>query len=1028
MKSVLYLLLLFLFPCVCFAQTLEEALGYGLPVIVVNTENGEEPTAERVVAPEGCLGKSIINATKVPGRLKIYYPGNTETPVFDSGEYEKDKSGMTIKLHGNTSALRTKNPFKIKLQKKADLLMRGNTTCSDRDWVLLRPTGGIQQSCPIVSMVGYKVTEILHVAEWVPACMNVNLIVNGDYRGFYQLTETVKRNEKCRINVDESKGYISEIDPYWWNEEVSVGSSILNKNNFYRFTFKYPDSDDITDEELETFRDYLDKLDASLIKGTYPLYIDVESCSRWLLAHQLLGTEDAAGSNIFIIRRDNQSKLQMGTLWDFDSSFRIQGRFTSVLSSHYFKNMLYDSPNKMLAREMIRIWTSERERILSEIEAFYESLAGSEQAQTIDKSTESDFERWHKNALDDMETTIQKLRSWFPAKAEDLDSLMQTLYTTDGDIQWQDVPEGTFALNGAEQPRAGSSLTVSSSMGDLSSLTFKWTRGDAFGVYEDSDILSTSSSYTITESDYERWLRVEACDNAGRTAFSKCVWISKLPVLYIDTEDGNSITSKENYVVANLRIQGNAEYEQQFMGLAEVRGRGATSWAKYPQKPYKLKLGKKTKLFGFPKSKHWALISNFNDKSCLRNYTASRLAKQLGVLGMEMTWVDVVLNGEVQGCYMLSQHVRVDKTCVDVFDWEEEAEDIADALFDIIKDADVLAETDRELLEETMKQNLSWITDGIVVFNGKTYNLSDYGLKKEYDVTEGFLFEGTDKTNGTWFATPKTVQFKVCRPEYLSTNSEMLSYVKQLWTDFETEYCQVAPAEGKDFAKYADMESMVGLWLANEIMGQDDQHNSRFSYIPGDKKIHFGPVWDFDHGGGSWSVTTYTDVFYTLYRNKRYAYYRQWFPDPFLCQMAYDAYWNVGRPYILDYISEGGEMDAKYALFAEAGRTNDMLWGDKPNAMNPSAAPRTTAEDVEILRTFLRNHIKWLDRQFASIRTLVEAMNKVCAYPCDPDIIIDSLQELNSEKHSGAHKLIRTGHLYIIKDGKTYSPDGKRVR
>jgi len=57
-------------------------------------------------------------------------------------------------------------------------------------------------------------------------------------------------------------------------------------------------------------------------------------------------------------------------------------------------------------------------------------------------------------------------------------------------------------------------------------------------------------------------------------------------------------------------------------------------------------------------------------------------------------------------------------------------------------------------------------------------------------------------------------------------------------------------------------------------MGQDDGHNSRYSYIPSDKKIHFGPVWDFDHGGGSWSVTTFTDIFYTLYRNKRYAYYR----------------------------------------------------------------------------------------------------------------------------------------------------------
>ena len=436
MKKTLCLLFSFLFPFVCLAQSLKEALSYGLPVVVVNTVNGEEPTAERVVAPEGCLGKSIINATKVPGRLRIYYPGDTETPVFDTGEYTEGESGMTIKLRGNTSAMRAKNPFKVKLQKKADLMMRGDNNYNDKDWALIKPTGGTKYPCPIVAILGNKVTETLHVTDWIPACMNVNLIVNGNYRGFYQLTETVKRNEKCRINVDKETGYISEIDPYWWNEEVSVGSPLLNQSNHYRLTFKYPDSDNITDEQLEDFRVYLEKFDSSLMRGTYPLYIDVGSCARWLLAHQLLGTEDSAGSNVFIIRRDDQSMFEMGTLWDYDSLFRIQGRFTSVMSSHYFRYMLYVSPNKMLAREMVRIWTFEKGRILSEIETFYESLAASELAQAIDESTKADFNRWHQNSFDDMDTTIEKFRSWFPKKSEELDSLMITLNTIDGNITY----------------------------------------------------------------------------------------------------------------------------------------------------------------------------------------------------------------------------------------------------------------------------------------------------------------------------------------------------------------------------------------------------------------------------------------------------------------------------------------------------------------------------------------------------------------------------------------------------------------
>lgn len=589
-----------------------------------------------------------------------------------------------------------------------------------------------------------------------------------------------------------------------------------------------------------------------------------------------------------------------------------------------------------------------------------------------------------------------------------------------------------FALSGDERPVIGDSLSVFAE-GDLSQLSFKWTKGDALGTFDDTTVIFSTKDYVITESDYEQWLRVTVSDNAGNTLFTKDTWISKLPVLYIDTEDSIPITSKTDYVTAKLRIQGNAEYEQQYMGETEIRGRGNSSWAGYPQKPYKLKLDKKTGLFGFGKSKHWVLISNFNDESCLRNYIASRLAKQLDIIGMDMTWVDVVLNSEVKGCYMLSQHVRVDKNSVDIFDWEDEAEDIADDLFNLVKDDSALAEEDKKLLEKTMEQNLSWVTDGKVTFKGQTYNLSDYDLKKDYDITKGYLFEASQKTAPSHFLTPQNVNIEVSAPEYLSTNSAMFSYVKTIWSDFEAEYCQTPSMGGKHFAKHADMKSMVGIWLINEIMGQSDLVNSRHSYIADDGKIHFGPAWDFDHSSSSISATTRVDFFYTFadwltsQDLLNLTYYPKWFPDPFLCQMAYDTYWNVARPLILDFISEGGEMDTKYALFAEAAQTNDLLWGDYPQP-NPYALIRTAAEDVEYLRTFFLGHIEWLDLQFASVRTLVEAMNSVCTYPCDPDIIMNGIQELNSEKQLGARKVIHGNHLYILKNGKTYSVEGTRIR
>ena len=119
------------------------------------------------------------------------------------------------------------------------------------------------------------------------------------------------------------------------------------------------------------------------------------------------------------------------------------------------------------------------------------------------------------------------------------------------------VSAETFVLNGSDRPVAGSVLSVSSLDEDLSQFAFKWIKGDEMGVFDNEKVLSETPEYTITDKDYEHWLRVIVGDKTGETLFSQDVWISKLPVLYIDTEDGEPITTKEYYVPANLRIQGN---------------------------------------------------------------------------------------------------------------------------------------------------------------------------------------------------------------------------------------------------------------------------------------------------------------------------------------------------------------------------------------------------------------------------------------------------------------------------------------
>ena len=115
--------------------SLQQVYDINLPVIEIETVDGELPTFDVVFHPDGAMGVSITNATKVPARLRMV---KGKDVLYDSGDYQEKESGITIKVRGNTTARFDKKPYKIKLQKKADLLLRGDEErYADKDWLLI---------------------------------------------------------------------------------------------------------------------------------------------------------------------------------------------------------------------------------------------------------------------------------------------------------------------------------------------------------------------------------------------------------------------------------------------------------------------------------------------------------------------------------------------------------------------------------------------------------------------------------------------------------------------------------------------------------------------------------------------------------------------------------------------------------------------------------------------------------------------------------------------------------------------------
>ncbi len=350
--------------------TMEDLRNESLPLIVINTVGGEEPAFDKAETPEGCWGSGITNVTKVPGRMYIILGADT---LFDSGEYVENKSGMTIKVRGNSSAYSSKKPYKIKLQKKADLLLRGNDDVyKDKEWALIRDERDL-----ISHMTGFRVNRLMDFS-WVPSYQYANVVMNDRYRGILVLVEQLKRNPSCRIDVDEDTGYIFEYDPYWWNEDLYFESSFrLN------YTLKYPDEDDVSREQLDYIQDVAGQMEASLDDGTYSEHIDVATFAAWCLGHDILGTYDAAGSNMFLTKYDDTagSKVCMSTMWDFDTIEETPGEWAVVHDwDCFFYQKLFGSENPEFSRKYTRLWDEKKdyvtERIIAELDSFqYTPLA-----------------------------------------------------------------------------------------------------------------------------------------------------------------------------------------------------------------------------------------------------------------------------------------------------------------------------------------------------------------------------------------------------------------------------------------------------------------------------------------------------------------------------------------------------------------------------------------------------------------------------------------------------------------------------
>ncbi|MDE6310315.1 MAG: CotH kinase family protein [Muribaculaceae bacterium] len=261
-----------------------------------------------------------------------------------------DKPG-TIRERGNASRSFPKKPWRLKFEKKQQVLP--DAPAKAKKWTLINNYG---DKTLMRNLIAFDIAERLGM-KYVPYGHAVDVVLNGEYKGCYQLCDQVEVNPG-RVEITEMEttdiegealtgGYFVEVDAYA-NEEPEGEWFVTNR---YRIpvTIKSPD-DGGTPEQHAYILSYFNKLE-NMVWGSnlstpgdndYRNIFDIESFLQHFIVGELSGNTDTYWST-YMYKDRGSDVIYTGPVWDFDIAFDNDNRTYPIHSRVGSRCYLYES-------------------------------------------------------------------------------------------------------------------------------------------------------------------------------------------------------------------------------------------------------------------------------------------------------------------------------------------------------------------------------------------------------------------------------------------------------------------------------------------------------------------------------------------------------------------------------------------------------------------------------------------------------------------------------------------------------------
>lgn len=324
--------------------------------------------------------------------------------------------------------------------------------------------------------------------------------------------------------------------------------------------------------------------------------------------------------------------------------------------------------------------------------------------------------------------------------------------------------------------------------------------------------------------------------------------------VFINTESGTldavhaDKNVKEKGEVVIINREGRIEYNGD---LEYIKGRGNSTWENFAKKPYSIKLMHSTRLIGMRKSSKYNLLANAFDESSLRNKIALDLCKAIGdSYTVDSQYVQLWINGEYRGLYLLTTKVDVKKRSVDIADLEDETQ-----MCNKVK----LKKYKSTYTNRVSSKDLYRFVPSSCIDSIKAYEIPN----EPEDITGGYLLNHSSHLN-SWdnscsgFISEYNVPVMIESPKYASLNQ--VRYIRNLYNSLQR---AVASPNGidsvthKHYSYLIDVEAFARYYVVEELLLNGDGGWGSFYIVKDkdtrDKLLKPGPHWDFD-----WSMARIT--------------------------------------------------------------------------------------------------------------------------------------------------------------------------